>query len=230
MEKYTYILVNIGVVIIPFIFSFHPKLRFNKKWKSTIISIVIVALLFIAWDVCFTEMGVWGFNPNYLIGINILNLPIEEIFFFFCIPYACLYTYHCLKILIPHFKFPYFKNVISLIISILLVFGFIFIDNWYTSVAFIALALTIIYFQFINPALWLKRVSFASLLLIIPFLIVNGILTGTGINSEVVWYNSNEIMGYRLFTIPLEDFSYGFLLLLFNTYLFEKLHFLNNET
>ena len=227
MEKYTYILVNIGAVIIPFVFSFHPKLRFNKKWKSTIISLIIVALLFIAWDVCFTEMGVWGFNPNYLIGINILNLPIEEIFFFFCIPYACLYTYHCLKILILPFKFPYFKTAITFVISILLILGFIYIGNWYTFMSFILLALTLIYFQFITSALWLKRVCFASLLLILPFLIVNGILTGTGIYSEVVWYNSNEIMGYRLLTIPLEDFSYGFLLMLFNTYLFEKLDYLN---
>ena len=101
-------MVNLGSIIIPFIFSFHPKLNFNKKWRSTFLSIFIVAIFFIAWDICYSAMGVWGFNPDYLIGVNLFNLPIEEILFFLCIPYACLYTYHCLKILIPNFTFPYF--------------------------------------------------------------------------------------------------------------------------
>lgn len=229
MSKFTYLLVDLGSIIIPFIFSFHPKLGFNKKWRSTLLAISIVAAFFIGWDIYFTEIGVWGFNSTYLIGVNILNLPIEEILFFVCIPYACLFTYHCFKVLLPAFNFPYFKVIIPLIISMLFVLGCVFIDNWYTSVVFISSSLTLIYFQFIVSMAWLKRAFFASLFLIIPFIIVNGILTGTGIDSEVVWYNPTEIMGYRLLTIPLEDFSYGFLLILFNIYFFEKFDYLNSK-
>jgi lycopene cyclase domain-containing protein len=229
MEKYTYILVNLGSVLIPFIFSFHPKLEFNKKWRSTFLSLFIVAGFFIAWDVCYTLMEVWGFNPKYLIGINIFQLPLEEILFFFCIPYACLFTYHSIKIILPPFNFRYFKIVIILIIAMLMIFCVGFIGNWYTSVTFILLSLTLIYFQFILSTIWLRRFCFTSLVLILPFLIVNGILTGTGIDSEVVWYNNNEIMGYRFFTIPLEDFAYGFLMLLLNMYIFENYDYINNK-
>ncbi len=229
MDKFTYILVNIGTIIIPFIFSFHPKLNFNKKWRSTLLSIFIVSVFFIVWDIWFSLMGVWGFNSDYLIGFNIFNLPIEEVLFFFCIPYACLYTYHCFKILIPPFTFRYSKILVTLLATVLLVLGILFIDRWYSGITFISLSLVLIYFQFIVSAPWLQRFYVASLVLILPFIIVNGILTGTGIDSEVVWYNNNENMGLRLLTIPAEDFAYGFLLILLNTYFFEKFDYLNNK-
>ena len=223
-------MVNIGSVIIPFIFSFHPKLNFNKKWRSTFLSIFIVAVFFIAWDICYSAMGVWGFNPDYLIGVNIFNLPIEEVLFFFCIPYACLYTYHCLKVLAPKFSFPYYKIFFILLISIIFGLSVAFIDKWYTSVTFISLFIALIYFKWISSAQWLKRACFVSIILIIPFFIVNGILTGTGIESEVVWYNNSENMNYRIFTIPVEDFGYGFLLFLINIYFFEKFEYFNNKS
>lgn len=56
-------------------------------------------LLFIPWDVWFTHLGIWGFNTGHLVGISLLGLPLEEWLFFICIPYACVYTYHCFRAL-----------------------------------------------------------------------------------------------------------------------------------
>jgi len=50
--------------------------------------------------------------------------------------------------------------------------------------------------------------------MLIPFFIVNGILTGSFIENEVVWYNNDENLGIRLFTIPIEDTIYAFTLIL----------------
>ena len=101
---YTYLLVNIASISIPFIFSFHPKLKFYKRWRAFWPAMAITAGLFILWDVLYTSLGVWSFNADYLIGINLANLPLEEWLFFICIPYACVFTYHCFDQLISKKK------------------------------------------------------------------------------------------------------------------------------
>ncbi len=115
--NYLYLAVDLGALIIPLIFSFHPRLAFYQKWKFVFPAILISALLFLIWDSYFTMIGVWGFTPRFLTGYHLLNLPIEEILFFICIPYSCLFTYDCLNRLISN---DYFKNVERVITGILL--------------------------------------------------------------------------------------------------------------
>jgi len=62
-------------------------------------------------------------------------------------------------------------------------------------------------------------VIFLSILL--PFFLVNGILTGSFIDGEVVWYDNAHNLGVRLFTIPVEDMAYAFSLILTNLFLLE---------
>jgi lycopene cyclase domain-containing protein len=56
----------------------------------------------------------------------------------------------------------------------------------------------------------LSQFFITFLIILIPFFIVNGILTGSFIENEVVWYNNNENLNIRLFTIPMEDVVYAF--------------------
>ncbi|MDF1673294.1 MAG: lycopene cyclase domain-containing protein [Vicingaceae bacterium] len=220
--NFTYLLVNLGAFIVPFLFSFHPKLQFNKEWKKTIISILIVGTFFIIWDIYYTKIGVWGFNPDYLLGINFFNLPLEEVLFFICIPYACLYTYHCFKKLLKPFSLISSKVISGSLLLVILTIGLCYINNLYTGLTFVLLFFVLSYTVFFLKPIWLPRLYLSLLILIIPFTIVNGILTGTGIETEVVWYNPNEIIGIRFLSIPIEDFFYGFLLILLNVIVFEK--------
>ena len=55
----------------------------------------------------------------------------------------------------------------------------------------------------------------------IPFIIVNGALTGMFLNQMVVWYDPDGIIGLRLFTIPIEDSIYAFQLILSNLFLYK---------
>jgi len=186
---------------------------------------------FIAWDVYFTNIGVWGFNPDHLIGVNILNLPIEEWLFFLCVPYASIFTYHCFGVLIKKDILAKYTNFISLILVALMVgASIVHFDKLYTTSTFIALALVIIIFQWGLKVKWLSRFYFSYLVILLPFYIVNGMLTGMWLNEPVVIYNDLENLNIRWNTIPIEDVFYGMLLLLINIGLYEYLQSKQQET
>jgi len=220
--KLTYLSVDFFSVIIPFIFSFHPKLKFYKNFKSFFPAAILVSLIFIVWDILFTEMGVWGFNPDYISGIYFFNLPIEELLFFICIPFACIFTYHCLNLFFKIQWNPKIEKIFFLCLSVLLIFtGLYFHSKLYTVSTFISLGILILLLNYVAPINWLGKFATIYLVLLFPFFIVNGILTGSGLEQPVVWYNNAENLGIRLFTIPVEDIFYGFELLLLNVFFYE---------
>ena len=213
--NYLYLLLNIGSIAIPFAFSFHPKLKFYKHWKSGLIAILISATIFIVWDVLFTKNGVWGFNETYLLGINIINLPIEEWLFFLCIPYACIFTHYSLLKCYPNLGLnKKISRLIGYSLILLLILVAIFnVNKSYTFINFCLAAITLLFVIMYRVDL-LSQYLITYLVIFIPFLVINGILTGSFIEDQVVWYNDNENLGIRLFTIPIEDAVYAFSLIL----------------
>lgn len=81
MKHFTYLFIDFGAVLIPFLFSFHPKLRFNREWKYFFPALAVGSGIFLIWDIIYTAIGVWHFNSEYLCGISFLGLPLEEILF-----------------------------------------------------------------------------------------------------------------------------------------------------
>jgi lycopene cyclase domain-containing protein len=214
---YTYLLINLFSISIPFIASFDKRLNFYKSWKYFFPAMLITLSIFIVWDIYFTSIGIWGFNPKYLSGIQLVNLPLEEWMFFITIPYACVFTYDALNYLIKKDYLESYAKYISLfLIAVLLLFGFLNLDKSYTSVTFISTAIFILLHLLVFKSTYLGRFYFTYAVILIPFFIVNGILTGSFIEGEVVWYNNAENLGIRIFTIPIEDSIYGLLLILMN--------------
>lgn len=221
---YLYLTVDILTILLPFLFSFHPKANFAKKWKYLWLAIALPAILFLLWDEYFTQLGVWGFNPTYLTGIYIGHLPLEELMFFICVPYACVFTYEALNYLIKKDYFaPYQKTISIVLVIAMLSVGTFSLDKWYTATTFFGLAIYISILQFVVKSTFLSRFYFSYMIVLIPFFMVNGILTGSFIEGEVVWYNNAENLGIRMGTIPVEDTFYGMLLLMMNVSIFEWL-------
>jgi lycopene cyclase domain-containing protein len=215
--KYTYLLIDLCTVLMPFIFSFHSGLRFNRNWKAFVPAIIIAGFIFGTWDSYFTHLGVWGFNRRYITGLMIGNLPIEEILFFVCIPFACLFTFYCLK---KNIKVNLSRKSVGWInISVaitLILLAFFYHNHLYTFYTFIFLAMLIAFAHFLLQVDWLIRFYCIYAILLVPFFIVNGLLTGTGLAGPVVWYDQKQMIGPRLLTIPIEDFFYGIALILLN--------------
>ena len=57
---------------------------------------------------------------------------------------------------------------------------------------------------------------------LIPFILINGFLTGSFTNEPVVIYNPEEILGIRILNIPIEDSIYNMLMLIIIVFLYER--------
>lgn len=122
------------------------------------------------------------------------------------------------------------ENLISIaLVLFLIITASLNYNRLYTSVTFTALALFILILKYVLKVNWLHKFYFTYLILLIPFLIVNGLLTGTGIEEEVVWYNNNHNLGIRMLTIPVEDIFYGMFLIMLTLSVYEYLSKKNTQ-
>jgi lycopene cyclase domain-containing protein len=216
--KYYYLLINIATVFFPLILSFDKKVAFFSKWKFIFPGLVVSGLLYLLWDYLFTINNVWSFNQDYILGINFFKLPLEEILFFITVPFACIFIYECL---ICYFTFNIPKRLSQIITSVLiilsLVLGAVYSDRLYSLINFITLAVILLYTIFAKPKLNMGKFYIAYAVSLIPFYIVNGILTAI----PIVMYNNAENMNFRVGTIPFEDHFYSMSLILLNLLFFE---------
>ncbi len=221
---FVYLALEICTVLIPLIYSYDRKLQFYVKIKSVAISLFFVGAFYIAGDILFTNYGIWGFNPKYHSGIIFFNLPVEEWLFFIVIPYASIFLHDTLVYLFPNTKLSSgYTKIISILLVILLILTVIInINKAYTAI-YLIVALIAILFASFNKTQILNRFYITFLIILVPFFLVNSVLTGSFIAEPVVWYNNSENLGIRIFTVPVEDISYAFSLILFNIVLTNKL-------
>ncbi|WP_374165463.1 lycopene cyclase domain-containing protein [Arcticibacter sp. MXS-1] len=216
-SHYTYLLINFLTVFFPVVLSFDKRVQFYKSWKYIFPGLLLTGVSFLVWDYLFTIYDVWSFNPDYVIGVYFLNLPLEEILFFITVPFACIFIYACLNYYV---KRDLLKNVSTPIVAMLalLSLGLLvaYYDRVYTLITFSLLLVTSIYIGWKRPA-YIGRFLLAYIVSLLPFYIVNGVLTAL----PVVIYNDAQNVGLRVGTVPFEDHFYSFVMLYFNIAFFE---------
>ncbi len=222
-SRYLYFIILGGSLLLPLLLSFDKKVQFYRRWKYLFPAMILPAVLYIAWDVYFTGLGVWSFNPRFISGHYLFNLPVEEVLFFFVVPYCCVFIYECIRV--------YFRNlkqkakddkIMKGMAVLLLILGLIFYQRIYTFWTFVFCGVFILllyafrqYFRHFDATLFIISYS----VIILPFLVVNGLLT----SMPIVLYNNEETIGLRIASIPLEDVFYGMLLILMNVVIYDKL-------
>jgi lycopene cyclase domain-containing protein len=198
--------------------SFDKKVAFYKYFKALGIAMFLTAIVFIPWDSLFAYKGIWGFNDSYIIGPRFYKLPLEEWLFFITVPFSCTFIHYVLK---AYFKNPFsikFTSKFWFIFSIIIVFIGVYNSNqYYTFSSFLLGGIAIFVINLYNPK-FMAEFMLTYIVALIPFLIVNSILTGSFTKEPVVWYNNDHNFGIRLGTIPLEDTVYNMLLLLLCTF------------
>jgi lycopene cyclase domain-containing protein len=211
---YRYLIIDVLVLSVPFLFSFHRKIRFYRRIPYVFAAFLSVGIVFLAWDVWAASIGIWGFSDEYITGIRILGLPLEEILFFLMIPYSCLFIYENLVCYFKDRRVRIPRVVSALVVGFCWTIAIVFWDQDYTRTVFFVCGLFFLVTIFYDHEI-LESLLFWAYMAItyFPFFVVNYLLT----SPPIVWYDSRAIWGMRIVTIPVEDFFYSFTLLAFYT-------------
>ena len=234
MSDWTYLWVNVAVIALPLLASFDKRVAFVKEWKAFWPACLLTMAGFIAWDVWFTHEGIWGFNQAHLVGIEVAGLPIEEWLFFVTVPYACVFTYACMKRYFPSSPLGLgHRSVTTAAIAICLAIAFQHLDKAYLGLT-AGLCAVWLFIALVRWNTWMGHFWLTYVILLVPFVISNGVLTGIqfweypilhdspeSIADQIVWYNNTENSGWRLLAMPVDDLLYGLLLIGVNVSLFE---------
>ena len=243
--KFEYFLFNIIVILFPLIASIViniSKAQESKKKQKILldlfISCLLVAFPFIIWDVYVTDLH-WYFNKQYISGLYIFNLPIEEILFFFTVPYATGslwllffnthrnkgYTYSFIKDgyihkakSIHHLRWVYLLSFILLLLAIWFltqdsydIKSNHYINNYNLSFGYTGFTLIALCIAM------LLDYTLGSRLLqqkrfysfIVLYIILNFIFNGYLTGRPIVLYHTGQYLGIRVGSTPIEDFFYG---------------------
>lgn len=217
MESRLYLLIDLLVFFGPFTRAFEPRIFYIGKWKRLLAATLAVMTLFIPWDIAFTQQGIWGFTERYLIPWDFFGLPLEEILFFVVVPWACYFIFEVLQLFFPWkstHKLTYLATLAAGLAAV--AFALKHTHQAYTFWTFLLLGAGL-GLAYVWKPWWLAAFYRSWALDMLPFLIVNGLLTGSGLEEPIVWYDNLQNLGIRLGTIPIEDAFYGMLMMLIYT-------------
>ena len=130
--------------------------------------------------------------------------------FFVVVPYNCLFIYQVVGAYFKPSNNRRFNGWFVILFALL--GGFLYIKNptgWYTLTAVSFALFLVLILLYYNPT-WTTQFIIAFLVCLVPFLVVNGLLTGVATPQPVVWYNQQSFSGWRMATIPVEDLFYNF--------------------
>jgi len=216
--KAEYLIFNLIVILGPLLLSFDRKVHFVDKWNNVFKAILMSLAVFVVWDFIVTGRH-WWFNDQFTLGFKILKLPVEEWLFFITTPYASLFIW---EVFAAYFKNRKLKEL-QIIRSILYI-GFLagivlfYLGKEYTGLVLIALGLVALLDWKLKTKMFiqLRTIQYMAISTL-AMLIFNGYLTW----RPVVLYGEAYQLEIRIFTIPIEDFFYGYALILLCTILYE---------
>jgi len=218
--QYEYLIFNLLVISGPLLFGFFRSFYFVDKWLPAAGSIILVGIPYIIWDALVTGRH-WTFNASYVTGTYISGLPVEEWLFFITVPFACLFSWEMITLYARDRTFEGMRRLRPYLYLLPAAGVLIFSRGLeYTGLVLIFIGIAVFADQFLRTDLLLSRRFYIYLGLIVFFtLVFNGYLTA----RPVVLYGETYQLGWRIITIPVEDFGYGIALLFLNTSIFIKL-------
>ncbi|MBN2356685.1 lycopene cyclase domain-containing protein [candidate division KSB1 bacterium] len=220
MNHFEYLLFNLLVILGPLSLSFDRKVRFVRQWPSAFTAILMAAFPFLIWDIGVTGRH-WWFNSEYTLDFSLLHLPPGEWLFFITVPFSSLFIWQVLQYyyrtqprnINENFYYCYLLFVATGLV-------FFMLGKEYTGLTMLIFALVIKLDHWMRTYVFFNINIFRYIVIIGGLMAVfNGYLTA----RPVVLYHTQYQLGLKLITIPMEDFIYGYSLILLTTIIYERI-------
>lgn len=216
--NYTYLLAELGLLIVPVMLCLQKELKFQQNSKFIVLSLLINVFVFSVPTELLTQLKVIVFNPPYLTGTVLWQLPAEELMMLFILPFTGLSIYCYLNYRYPanaleKYSFALSNMLLGICVA-MLYFGH---SRWYTLLTFSLLLAFIVYIEYVSKIRFMYRFYRAWLISLIPFYLIYGIL----ISRPVIQYNASETLRLDFGNIPFESQFYYMAMLLLTVYFFE---------
>ncbi len=218
--KFEYLLFNLVVIVGPIVSHFSRQIRLVSRWRLKLLTSGIVMIPYIIWDAMVAGSH-WWFNEAYTLDFRLLGLPIEEWLFFITVPFGSLLVWETLPHAEQKIRLESLRNIRTVLYAALPAGVWVFsMGKQYTGLVIFCFGLFGLLDTLLGVDLLLLPRTYLYLAIVLGLILIfNGYLTA----RPIVLYGETYQMGYRIWTIPIEDFGYGFTLMLFNTMVYEKL-------
>lgn len=221
IKQFIYSVLLLGFLLVPIISDWKRKDLFFRNFKYILPAILFSGAIFTLWDMRFTELGIWNYNPEYISCINILKLPAEQWLLLLALPCFSIFVYERVKQKSGNFD----RGNLFVGISLVLLVGFGLLA-WYQReklYPFFTFFLLTVYFGYIifrnRFKSHLTPFYLAFFLSVIPYFIMRMIIT----TLPVISFHPGHIIGVLVYRMPVEDLAYFFLLFIMNVSIYEYL-------
>lgn len=210
MRNSVYYLFNLLVLLPPLLISIFSDVKTYKNWRALGVAIAAVSVPFIVWDVWAAAQGHWFFSGTYISAPRLFGLPYEEILFFITVPFAMAFVWDVLK---KHIASKPVSEILAVTgLGLASLAGFVLtLSQWsrgYSRSAGIAVLISVV--AIVVSGWWRRNVFWwYQLVLVLIFFVANTFLTAL----PVITYGDASVTGFRVGTIPLEDFFFNFALI-----------------
>ena len=219
MARWVYAVLDAGAAVSALGAARYFDLAWLKRPGAAALAVMSVFVPFVAWDVLVTAAGHWSFSGDYTFGAKLAGLPLEELMFFVAIPLVALSVWElCAKTggslrLLPasghRFDRPrpaWYAATAGVCVS--LTWAASWPGRGYSLLAGLAATAVWVGWLIWGTQAHLRRWLYFWTAMFGIFFLANSVLTGL----PVVLYNPAEFSGWRVGTIPLEDWFYNFAL------------------
>jgi lycopene beta-cyclase len=95
---YEYLVVLALCLVVTAPLELFLKVRVYRQARRLALTLLSTGAVFVTWDLIGAGLGHWDYNPDRVVGLRLLGLPLEEYLFFVVVPLCGVLAYEAVRV------------------------------------------------------------------------------------------------------------------------------------